>query len=90
MKSKFLLFVALALTLIANACSPTTPTSDCGAQTAGPPTEFEMVLNLKWSPDGGWLVFSTGPWDAQKVVALNVSDRSTTVRGTGRMPDVNR
>jgi hypothetical protein len=43
MKSKFLLFVALALALIANGCSPATPTSDSGAQPARPSTEAFQV-----------------------------------------------
>jgi WD40 repeat protein len=52
--------------------------------------KFEMALNLEWSSDGEWLVFSTGPWDAQQVVAVNVADRSTIVIGAGTMPGVNR
>ena len=48
----------------------------------GEPTSlgnFEMVLNLEWSSDGTWLVFCGGPWDNQKVMAVDVSDWPTTV-----------
>jgi Tol biopolymer transport system component len=52
--------------------------------------KFEAVLNLAWSPDGSWLVFSAGPWDSQKVMAVNVSDGSSTELGAGTLPDMSR
>ena len=51
---------------------------------------FETVLNLAWSPDWNWLVFSAGPWEAQQVIALNVADGSTIVLAEGTAPDVSR
>ena len=51
---------------------------------------FETVLNLAWSPDWNWLVFSAGPWGSQQVIALNVADGSTTVLAAGTAPDVSR
>jgi Tol biopolymer transport system component len=59
----------------------------------GEPTslgKFDSVLNLAWSHDGSWLIFSAGPWDSQKVMAVNVSDGSSIELGTGTMPDVSR
>jgi Tol biopolymer transport system component len=52
--------------------------------------KFDGVLNLAWSHDESWLVFSAGPWDAQKVMAVRVADGSTTVLGRGTMSDVSR
>ena len=49
---------------------------------------FVSVLNLSWSPDGSTLLFSAGPWDNQKVMAVNVSDGSATALGLGTMVDV--
>jgi Tol biopolymer transport system component len=49
---------------------------------------FDTVLNLTWSPDGEWLVFSAGPWDSQELVAVNVLDGSTMRLGPGTMPEV--
>jgi Tol biopolymer transport system component len=52
--------------------------------------KFDAVLNLGWSHDGSWLVFSAGPWDSQKVIAVNVSDGSSTELGEGTLPDISR
>jgi Tol biopolymer transport system component len=49
---------------------------------------FVSVLNLSWSPDGSTLLFSAGPWETQKVMAVNVSDGSATALGLGTMVDV--
>jgi Tol biopolymer transport system component len=49
---------------------------------------YDSVLNLAWSPDGEWLVFSTGPWEGQKLIAVHVSDGAVTELGPGTMPDV--
>ena len=51
---------------------------------------FESVLNLAWSPEWSWLVFSAGSWEAQQVIALNVVDGTTTVLAEGTAPDVAR
>ena len=49
---------------------------------------FNTVLNLTWSPNGEWLVFSTGPWESQKLIAVNALDGSTIELGPGTMPRV--
>jgi Tol biopolymer transport system component len=49
---------------------------------------FDMALNLAWSPDGEWLVFSAGPWEGQQLIAVHVSDGAVAELGPGTMPDV--
>ena len=49
---------------------------------------YEAVNYLSWSPDGQSLLFSAGPWDTQQVLAVNVTDGSITVLGSGTMPHV--
>jgi Tol biopolymer transport system component len=49
---------------------------------------FEAVLNLSWSADGSQLLFSAGPWENQKLMAVKVSDGSAQVLGQGTMIDV--
>lgn len=49
---------------------------------------FEAVLNLSWSPDGSQMLFSAGPWDNQKLMAVKGSDGSASVLGQGTMIDV--
>lgn len=49
---------------------------------------FNTALNLDWSPDGEWLVFSAGPWEGQQLIAVHVLDGSVTELGPGTTPDV--
>ena len=43
---------------------------------------------FQWSPDGSQLLFSAGPWENQKLIAVKVSDGSAEVLGQGTMIDV--
>ena len=49
---------------------------------------FESVLGLDWSPDGKYLVFSAGPYDAQKVYAVSMADGSLRVLAEGGQPSL--
>jgi Tol biopolymer transport system component len=47
---------------------------------------FDGVLGLSWSPDGESLVFSSGPYDAQQVILVQVADGASTVLAQGSDP----
>jgi Tol biopolymer transport system component len=47
---------------------------------------FENILDLEWTPDGGSLIFSAGPFEARQVMQVNVSDGSSTVLAEGGNP----
>lgn len=47
---------------------------------------FESVQGLDWSPDGKYLVFSAGPFDAQKVYAVDVENGAVMVLAEGGQP----
>lgn len=49
---------------------------------------FESVMGLNWSPDGRYLVFSAGPYEAQKVYAVGVEDGNLRVLAEGGQPGV--
>lgn len=45
---------------------------------------FTQVYELAWSPDGAYLVLSSGPFEAPQVVVVSVSDGDSAVLAGGR------
>jgi Tol biopolymer transport system component len=48
--------------------------------------QFEGVWELIWTPDGSHVIFSAGPWESPKIIALNVMDGNQTILAEGRQP----
>jgi dipeptidyl aminopeptidase/acylaminoacyl peptidase len=53
---------------------------------ARPLGQFEGVWELDWTPDGGQLVFSLGPWETPQIIAVNVADGSQVILADGSQP----
>lgn len=49
---------------------------------------FDNAYYLTWSPDGKWLLFSAGPWEAQNLLAVNSEDGAVWNSGPGTSPSV--
>ncbi len=49
---------------------------------------FEQPLELAWSSDGEFLIFSAGPFDAQQVLEVSVTEGASRVLAQGRFPAV--
>lgn len=50
--------------------------------------EFESVMGLSWSPDGQYLILSSGPYNAQQVYEVSPVDGSSRVLAEGSDPSV--
>lgn len=48
--------------------------------------EFEQVREMSWSPDGGRLIFTAGPFEQQQVLEILVSDGSVNSLAQGGQP----
>jgi Tol biopolymer transport system component len=49
---------------------------------------FESVWYLEWTPDGEYLIFSAGPYEARQVLQVGATDGTVTVLAQGQESDV--
>ena len=59
---------------------------DLASDQARPLGQFAGVWELDWTPDGGQLVFSIGPWESPQIIAVKVADGSQMMLVEGSQP----